>query len=349
MKGTHHNGMIVWTQGLVWLCVLLIPGLAAYLFTGSVETWVIVTKGTFFGTFPIILFYLLDFFWLVPRYLFAGRKVLFYLLNALFIALFIAAIFLKAGPIPDEVYTRVPMKGIIGFYAVTISVFACIQGLGVVLAVGARSIMRWNETKLRLKEAESGKREAELNWLRYQLNPHFLFNTMNNISSLTQIDPDLAQESIGLLSDVLRYTLYETDKPAVPLKGEIEFMKDYISLMKLRCNDMTTVTVSLEAPEGDAQVAPLLYISLIENAFKHGVNARAESFVEVSLRPDGHDLRFTCRNSLFEKAGEDHIGSGIGVANLKKRLELIYPGRYEYRQQSGEGFYEATLTLKGMI
>ena len=105
-------------------------------------------------------------------------------------------------------------------------------------------------------------------------------------------------------------------------------MDNYIDLMSLRCNELTTVRKRLEVPSRPVEVAPLLFISLVENAFKHGVNARHESFVDVSMHLEGDDLVFVCDNSRFEKQGTDRIGSGIGLENMKRRLELLYPGRY---------------------
>lgn len=188
--------------------------------------------------------------------------------------------------------------------------------------------------------------EAELVWLKNQLNPHFLFNTLNNISSLTQIDADKAQESLGKFSELLRYALYESEAEMVPLSNELAFMENYIDLMSLRCNELTKITKEFVCPSGDIKVAPLIFISLIENAFKHGVNSRSESFVEVSLKVEGRDLIFTCRNSVFEKSGQDRVGSGIGLSNMKKRLELIYQGRYEYEFGNDGKVYSARIILK---
>ena len=222
------------------------------------------------------------------------------------------------------------------------------QILMILLAVGLRHVMRTNEREMQFEEERRKTAEAELTWLKHQLNPHFLFNTLNNISSLTQIDPDKAQESIGQLSDLLRYALYDSEAEKVPLASEIDFMDNYIDLMALRCNEQTTVEKHLEVPSRPVEVAPLLFISLVENAFKHGVNARYPSFVKVSMEMEGDDLVFTCDNSLFEKQGTDQIGSGIGLENMKRRLELLYPGRYTYEQDAADDTYHVKVTLKAL-
>ena len=122
-------------------------------------------------------------------------------------------------------------------------------------------------------------------------------------------------------------------------------MDNYIDLMALRCNELTAVKKELVAPQGHVEVAPMLFISLVENAFKHGVNARYPSFVNVSMQMEGDTLVFRCENSLFEKQGSDHIGSGIGLENMKRRLELLYPGKYTYSQHAGDGTYSVEVTL----
>ena len=148
------------------------------------------------------------------------------------------------------------------------------------------------------------------------------------------------------LSDLLRYALYDSEAQKVDLSAEVEFMNNYIDLMSLRCNELTTVEKDLEVPQSHVEVAPMLFISLVENAFKHGVNARHPSFVKVSLRMEDGRLVFRCENSLFEKQGSDHIGSGIGLENMKRRLELLYPGKYSYSQHADDTKYSVEVTLE---
>jgi LytS/YehU family sensor histidine kinase len=304
---------------------------------------------------PVLLLYLINYFWLIPSFLFkAGRKKWFYISNAVLIVL-INAKSLFPEPMTDEVREQLTeslpftINDIWALYVGTVFVGIIVQCVFILLAVGVRQISRNHELRLKIEEEKRKSAEAELTWLKNQLNPHFLFNTLNNISSLTQIDPDKAQESIGQLSDLLRYALYDSDKDQVPLSGEIDFMNNYIDLMALRCNEMTEVEKDLSVQAGDAQVAPLLFISLIENAFKHGVNARFPSFVRVKMYPEGKDLLFTCENSVFEKGGTDEIGSGIGLENLQRRLELLYPGAFEYVSGSDGTTYSASVRLKGIL
>ena len=219
-----------------------------------------------------------------------------------------------------------------------ISFLLCLMAIGIALSI--RYLMRQSERKQ--KEVE-----AELAWLKNQINPHFLFNTLNNISSLTQIDADKAQDTVMQLSDLLRYAMYETNKPKVPLEGEVEFMRNYIELMKLRCNEMTTVNFQCSMFNGQLEVAPLIFISLIENAFKHGANSNAPATIDISLTQQDDTLVFNCDNTNNPKPTKDRSGSGIGLENTRRRLDLLYGGRYEWEQSvTPNNIYHVKITIQ---
>ncbi len=352
--GSKRNHIVLnLAQVLVWACVLVLPAFVNWLVAGDKQHAIQVFRGSFVMFLPLLLIYAVNYFLLIPKLLFRKHIVWFVVANAILILLFNYRILVPPAPdfeIPEAVRQQFKLRDIWAFRLVSFLSSAFFQVLFVFLAIGIRFIVRSNDIQLQLQEERRKTAEAELTWLKNQLNPHFLFNTLNNISSLTQIDPDKAQESIGQLSDTLRYALYDTDADKVPLAGEVEFMDNYIRLMQLRCNELTEVTTDWEVPASkDVKIAPLLFISLIENAFKHGVNARTNSFVHISLHPEGKDLTFRCENSTFEKNGEDHIGSGIGIENLKRRLELIYPDAYTYEQDERDGVYSVRLTLKDLL
>ena len=336
-------------QVLIWAGAMLLPAAATWLISGDSNRFAMNFWPTFYMLLPISLVYLVNYFVLVPKLLFRKQVVWFIVLNILLVALLNAPNFYPRGEIPEPIRQHLQRRDILAFRIPTIITAGFFQLVFIFLAIGVRSIIRSNDIQYQLQEEKRKASEAELTWLKHQLNPHFLFNTLNNISSLTQIDPDKAQESIGELSDTLRYALYDTDTDKVPLAGEVAFMNNYIHLMQLRCNELTEVTTDWDLPAGDVKIAPLLFISPIENAFKHGVNARMKSFVHIGLRPEGRDLVFTCENSLFEKTGEDHIGSGIGMENLKRRLELIYPDAYSYEHDEKDGAYHVRIVLKNLL
>ena len=335
-KNNRRNLVINTAQIIVWVGVFLVPAIVTGTMTGSLQqAFKVFTAGAMI-LLPAFVVYGINYYLLVPKLLHGGRAKWFYLINGTVIVGWLLWDFLSKRPeFPKEVVDQFGQQAVWAMYVGTILFLVFVQLLLIAVAVGLRRIMRANEAV-----------ETELTWLKAQLNPHFLFNTLNNISSLTQIDPDKAQESIGQLSDLLRYALYDSEADKVPLASEIEFMNNYIDLMALRCNEMTTVTKQLEVPQGSVEVAPLLFISLVENAFKHGVNARYPSFVKVYMGCADGLLTFRCENSLFEKQGSDHIGSGIGLENMKRRLELLYPGKYTYEKKTGEDTYSVVVTLK---
>lgn len=222
-------------------------------------------------------------------------------------------------------------------------VVVCYAMVGV--AIGRRYYLQQIKIKRQLAELKQQNTEAELAWLKNQLNPHFLFNTLNNISSLTQIDAEKAQDKIGQLSDLLRYALYDTKGDKVALTDEAEFMTNYIELMSMRCDAHVDIQTHVDIHDTSLVVAPMLFISPIENAFKHGVSSNKPSFIHIAL--SGHDgiVDFSCENSNHPKDCGDHSGSGIGQQNTARRLQLLYPGRYELVQGLKGGTYQVTIRL----
>ncbi len=349
MNRQHNRLILNIAQILIWGCAMLLPAGVTWLISGDSTRSAMTFWSSFHMLMPICLVYLINYFLLVPKLLFRKQIVWFVVLNLVLLTLLNLPSFVPRGEIPEPWREHIQRRDILAFRIPTLISAGFFQLVFIFLAIGARSIIRSNDIQYQLQEERRKTAEAELTWLKHQLNPHFLFNTLNNISSLTQIDPDRAQESIGQLSDTLRYALYDTDVDKVPLSGEVAFMDNYIHLMQLRCNELTEVTTDWQLPAADVKIAPLLFISPIENAFKHGVNARMKSFVHIGLRPEGRDLVFTCENSLFEKTGEDHIGSGIGMENLKRRLELIYPDAYSYEHDEKDGAYHVRIVLKNLL
>ena len=344
------NYIIDLAQLIAWVGLLLVPALIDLTITGKLASAVKILKGTSYFVLPLFALYAVNYYLLVPRFLHRkGNTGWFYICNAVILLAWDLTQFIRPVEFPQEVMDQFGPQRLWVMYVGSILAFVFLQVLVIAIAVGIRHIMRSNEKMMEAEEQQRKSTEAELTWLKNQLNPHFLFNTLNNISSLTQIDPDQAQERIGQLSDALRYALYDSEAEKVPLSGEVAFMDNYIDLMALRCNEHTRVERSLVLPDQEVMIAPLLFISLIENAFKHGVSARNESVVRIDLHPEGHDLCFVCENTLFEKGTEDRSGSGIGLVNLRRRLELIYPGQYSYEQSVSDGLYRVEIRLKNLL
>lgn len=198
------------------------------------------------------------------------------------------------------------------------------------------------QTALRLRVE---KQEAELNYLKSQTNPHFLFNTLNNIYSLAKDKSDLAPDSILRLSEILRFTLYKTGGSFIEIGQEIKIICDYIGLEKLRYDDTLHVTFSHEVQDLKQPIPPLLLIPLVENAFKHGASeTRHQPFVDIRLSLSGQQLAFFVKNSVEEVPEEEGVKENIGLSNLRRQLELLYTD-YNLSVQRGASAFTAILKI----
>lgn len=205
-----------------------------------------------------------------------------------------------------------------------VAVIILILMLGMNLGVKLYFRQRADRQHLMLLEKQS--LEQQLEYLRYQINPHFLMNTLNNIHALIDIDGERAKESIVSLSKIMRFVLYEGSRQLVPLSRELSFTQDYIELMRMRVTDRVKFSISMPAQVPDCQLPPLVLITFVENAFKHGVSYRQNSFIDIAVKVVDSQLRFSCRNSKIAKTDEQP--GGVGLQNVRRRLDLIYGNRY---------------------
>lgn len=215
------------------------------------------------------------------------------------------------------------------------------------LATAIRMTTQWYHSQAEQKELEKLHIESELNNLKHQLNPHFLFNTLNNIYSLISINQENAQNAVHQLSNLIRYVLYESDHTKVPLNKDLNFTTNYIELMSLRLPSHVKLNTEITNADEGITIAPLLFISLVENAFKHGVSPVLPSYISIRISMvAANELECRVENSNFPKPEDDKSGSGIGLNNLRRRLELIYPAAFELSVEENEESYISTLNLK---
>lgn len=209
-------------------------------------------------------------------------------------------------------------------------------------------LQKWqSDANLRLA-LEQAKTTSELSFLKAQINPHFFFNTLNNIYALTALDVELAQEALHRLSRMMRYVLYETQTGTTLLSKELAFVSDYIQLMQLRLTDKVTVTLLSPDPLRDQPIAPMLLLPFVENAFKHGVSALHPSRIHIAIEQQQNQLLLDVRNTVFtDKSPSLEMGNGIGLTNTRRRLDLLYPGQYtlQINDRTPAGEYHVHLTL----
>ena len=209
--------------------------------------------------------------------------------------------------------------------------------------LGIKGYFKTREDQKKLLRLEKENLEQQLEYLKYQINPHFFMNTLNNIHALVDIDAEKAKSTILELSKMMRFVLYEGDKKGVPLTREFGFIRNYITLMRLRYTDKVQISIDLPEQSPDLMIPPLMLITFIENAFKHGVSYQHDSFIEVKAEVQGDTLHFSCRNSKAEKPNEEK--GGVGLANVKQRLKLLYDNDYSLKIQDDSDIYSVQLTI----
>ena len=273
----------------------------------------------------IIVFYY-NYFFLIDRLLFRKRMLLYIVSVLIFVILLVSgAEFLSSLTRPESpghMHGPVP-----GNFVMAIRNFA-ISLLSVGLSLALKFSMRWTKIERMNEKIMSEQKDMELANLKNQLNPHFLFNTLNNIYALIQIDSKRAQNAVHQLSKMLRYALYE-DSQEVELAKDLDFVRNFIELMKLRLSANHQLSVDIPRQvSSDLRIAPLLFISLIENAFKYGMASSKPSVIMISITVTGETVRCHTENSFFSEKVADKSSSGIGLSNLKRRLDLVYSNHY---------------------
>ena len=295
----------------------------------------------------LIAAYYINGYVLVPKFLLTNRVRDFLLLLILLVTIIVvinalADQWLRLPQLMDRAFHHhgPPKKGGRGNHSLDFSIsmiFITAFVLGISTSITA--IQKWQHDQQHKQELEQEKTSSELSFLKAQINPHFFFNTLNNIYALTVVDVEKSREAIHKLSRMMRYLLYETQQDTTLLSKEIGFIKDYIDLMQLRLTDK--VTLEFNHPENlkDVQVAPMLFLPFVENAFKHGISATQKSDISIIITQSEGGLDLTVSNSIFEDQPQSMEGSsGIGLVNTRRRLDLMYPEKYTLSINAGDKY-----------
>lgn len=207
-------------------------------------------------------------------------------------------------------------------------------------------IQRWLQTEQNRKETENEKLNTELSFLKSQVNPHFFFNTLNNIYSLAVVRSEKTAPAVMKLSSIMRYILTETQRDLVPLQNEVDFTNNFIDLQKVRLTDKVTLDFSTEGPTDNLLVAPLLFIPFVENAFKYGVSTKEASTINIKIRTEGNTIHFSAVNYIVPSENNLTENTGIGINNVKRRLELMYPGKHKLSSFEKDNYYHVYLEIE---
>ncbi|RYE20511.1 MAG: sensor histidine kinase, partial [Sphingobacteriaceae bacterium] len=238
----------------------------------------------------------------------------------------------------DAAFQKVPIAEL-GILVITLIVY----GISTIMAV-AQKIQKDN---LQEQNLEKQKVLAELSFLKTQINPHFFFNVLHTIYALIDQDISLAKESVYTLSHMMRYVLYETGNDTTTIEKEIAFIDDYIKLMNLRLNSRVQIIFDKPNTFKNAELAPMLFLPYVENAYKHGISLDHPSYIYIGLEQKNNVLEFEVRNSLFtEKADHLEQSNGIGLTNTKRRLDLLYPEKHDLQIFQDTSAQEFSVKLK---
>ncbi|MBR1543674.1 MAG: histidine kinase [Muribaculaceae bacterium] len=240
---------------------------------------------------------------------------------------------------PPQKFDQMPVRPPMDVHDImAFTILLLLLGVNVGVKYFFMSIKRTHE----IEELEKKTLEQQLEYLKYQINPHFFMNTLNNIHALVDVNPDKAKSSILELSKLMRYVLYESNNPSVPLQRELEFIRHYIELMRMRYTEKVEIDVNLPADCSSRPIPPLMFISFVENAFKHGVSYVQSSKIKISVEEDEHKVKFMCSNTKASSNGEQ---GGIGMENSRKRLSLIYKEDYTLQVDEAGDTYDVLLVI----
>lgn len=336
--------------GIFWLSILVIPSLPLIWgvlgITGRFSSWEEIAS-LWQSILPIFILFLIHNFLILPI---AKRNRILYAFALIILVVLFGVYCFTFGNHPPGVPDVVsPMDynppsyqparpGALKFGFGILAILANIGGNAIV-------DREKKEQERRLLEIDNLKLQLEA--LRYQINPHFFLNTLNNIQALILIDPDKASESLGVFSKMMQMPLRYGNAPVIPLSDEICFLDYLVSLMRLRYTDDITVETRFPAQTGDAVIQPLILATFVENAFKHGVSYKKPSYVRMQIEHSGGKIIFHCENTLHSELHAK--GLGIGLQNARKRLSLLYGNQYMLHVDPSGDHYVAELVLPDKI
>jgi len=310
-------------------------------------------KSFFYTIFPAFAVYF-NLYFLIPRYLQKGRYGLYIFILALTIAA--SSLLIVPGYFVSAWLAGTNAKKMFGltwswssFYNAARTTPLTNTIAAITLGMSIKLTKNWLETQRRHQALEKEKLETELKFLKYQFNPHFLFNSINSIFFLIHKNPDMASASLAKFSELLRHQLYECNDQQIPLDKEIAYLENFIELEKLRQNENLTVSVNMEPVYSpDTGIAPFILMTFVENAFKHVSKEKDHAnWISISLELNAGQLHFTVANSTSGNASAEVVNyGGIGLKNVQRRLDLIYPGQYDLDIQNNAGKFEVKLRLR---
>lgn len=347
---------------LFWVLLFILPLFYQWVNSDAIQ-WNVIFN-VWIDYLPLLIIFCVNRFLLTPLFLFK-KKTFVYLLSVItVIALTVVASITIRKEIPSQ--APFPQHNRVGLQfpnsnktvikqapenrqapAGTLPPYINLILLSILLVgfdTGMKLSVKWAETQQQKAEVEKENIKNELAFLRNQVSPHFLMNTLNNIHALVDFDTIEAKRSIAKLSTLMRYLLYESNDKPIPLNKEIKFIESYVELMKLRFCDDVRIQLNLPDNPPNISIPTLLFTNILENAFKYGISYEEASFVDINLVVYSNELEFTIKNSVHEKF-KTFENSGIGIENTKKRLKLLYNTNYVFTCAEHENVFSSTIKI----
>ncbi len=344
--------LIIWGAALAFFALRIVVeciyhGEGAIDFAAILESWLRLV--------PFILLFAVHNYLVAPLFVEKKQTALYVVLTLLLLAAFIAWIVLweerpehsLMPPVPEpwdpdmDLGQMQPRMGSRPMHPASLKALMGILMVGGNL--GIKIYFRDEFQKQELQRLERENLKYQLEYLRYQINPHFFMNTLNNIHALVDFDPEKAKESIVELSKLMRHVLYDSDKPTIPLSQELDYLANYVSLMRLRYPEHVNIEFSAPAQADDAEVPPLSFASFVENAFKHGLNGGKDSFIRIGVALENGKIIFKCINS--RPSAPATAGGGVGMKNARQRFDLLYGDAYTLHIDESADVYAVVLVL----
>lgn len=346
----NKTGLYVLLHLMALISLFFIP---YYLVNFKVDNDVFFIWGMYLQTSVYVILFYLNYLWFIPFFLFRQK----YWMYILFLLVSTVCLFFVLEKGYDTIFHRLMHSNTysevfkilnkspklppvsIHIYSHLITSFMIIG-----ISIGMRLTGKLMQNEKEKKELEKEKLHSELAFLKNQISPHFFFNTLNNIYSLIQINTSDAQNAVLKLSKLMRYLLYESENSDLKLSEEIDFMRNYIDLMKLRLNSKVKLNVSFPEQYSDFVLPPLLFIPFIENAFKHGISNQQHSYISVLLKLMPEYMIFECENSLLTIKNINEA-AGVGLGNIEKRLKLLFGENHQLKITSKESKFQVSLII----
>lgn len=342
--------LIIWTAVFAFLALriaieCMMHGEGAIDFRAILYSWAQVV--------PFLLLFVFHNYLVAPLAIYNKQFGLYSILTLLLLGLFFCWLFLKESPepgmMPPEPYgtdfgdALPPEDGRWGRPMHPDVLRGLVAVMLISANVGLKVFFHTENERLMIQRLEKENLKHQLESLRYQINPHFFMNTLNNIHALVDLDPEKAKQSIVELSKLMRHVLYDSDKATIPLSQELDFLDNYIALMRMRFGENVQIEYTRPDNAERAEVPPLAFASFVENAFKHGLSYEHESFIRISASLDAGKIIFRCVNSRPLQPYK--LGQGVGLSNSRQRFELLYGQAYTLHIEDNADSFEILLVI----